>query len=145
MALSDTQIAQQALDVLRSRSQAGVSPRRMPTSEVEQLLGAAELLAKGRDLGISDDETLLRFTRELAAVRDRRDPRAADSRVQAALADLKAGGQAMDESDMKSAANIAKDEAEIGGYGSQEQSELGEGDSDAKYNKRTIQLEKNYE
>ena len=106
----DSSQLSQVLALLQNRAGEGVAPRRMPTSEIEQLISAAALLGEGRAQGFDDEEILGNYARGLIRERDRR-LGGVDQRAAAAEAALVEAGLAADDIQAKSRAEILRDEA----------------------------------
>ena len=101
------------VNAIKEPAARGVNPRKMQQEEIEQLIQAAALIGNGRARGGTDEQIIGEFARKLIRERDRRVGGVSDAGA-AAEALLKAEGLAADTSDLKSQAEILRDEAEFG-------------------------------
>ena len=120
---------QEAEAFLRENQAGRRTLRKMPYSEIKDLIAAAAIVGNGRAEGLSDGETIARFARELANENDRRRG-VTPERIAAVERDLREQGLAPDDLEAKNAREMLQDEA-IFGFADEEDAFLAQ-DGDGK-------------
>ena len=111
----DSQQRQQIVGLLGKRAGEVKNPRKLPDSEIEQLLQAAALIGNGRAAGATDEQIIGQFARKLLRERDNR-VGAVEYRAQEAEKDLIGRGLAEDDIPVKNNAEMLQDEKVFGFY-----------------------------